>query len=127
MLVFVPQWQALPPEQQTAEAGAGIGVVIGTLKEEGSLLVLVMLALLMVRTWREGSSRPLTGAAWCMGCLCSMSRMFAFSTWLDVDAMPFSPYSALLIPLAVLLVVGLGGAALTALLIRKGGRHGRPA
>ena len=56
-----------------------------------------------------------------------MSRLYEFSTWLDVDAMPFTPYSALLIPLAVLLVVGLGGAALTDLLIRKGGRHGRTA
>ena len=40
MLVFVPQWQALPPEQQFVEDGAWVGVVIGTLKEEGSLLVL---------------------------------------------------------------------------------------
>ena len=127
LLVYVPQWQALPPEQQTAEAGAGIGVVIGTLKEEGSLLVLVMLALLLVRAWREGSSRPLIGAAWCVGCLCSMSRLYAFSTRLDVATMPFSPRSALLIPLAVLLVVGVGGAALTELLIRRGGYHGHTA
>ena len=127
MLVFVPQWQALPPEQQFVEDGAWVGVVIGTLKEEGSLLILALLALLLVRAWREGSLRPLIGAAWCVGCLCSMSRLYEFSTWLDVDAMPFTPYSALLIPLAVLLVVGLGGAALTDLLIRKGGRHGRPA
>ena len=127
MLAFVPQWQALPPEQQFTEAGARVGVVIGTLKEEGSLLVLVLLVLLLVRTWREGSPRPLIGAAWCVGCLCSMSRLYAFSTWLYVDTMPFSPYSAMLIPLAVLLVVGLGGTALTALLIRKGGRHVRTA
>ena len=67
-----PQWQALPPERQFVEDGAWVGVVIGTLKEEGSLLVLVLLALLLVRTWREGSPRPLIGAAWCVGCLCSM-------------------------------------------------------
>ena len=127
MLVFVPQWQALPPERQFVEDGAWVGVVIGTLKEEGSLLVLVLLALLLVRTWREGSPRPLIGAAWCVGCLCSMSRLYAFSTLLYADAMLFLPYSALLTPLAVLLVVGLGGAALIALLIRKGGCDGRTA
>ena len=124
MLVFVPQWQVLPPEQQFVKDGAWIGMVIGTLKEEGLLLVLVLLSLLLVRTWREGSPRPLIGAAWCVGCLCSMSRLYAFSTLLYADAMLFSPYPALLIPLAVLLIVGLGGTALTALLVRKGGRHG---
>ena len=55
MLVFVPQWQVLPPEQQFVKDGAWIGMVIGTLKEEGSLLVLVLLSLLLMRTWREGS------------------------------------------------------------------------
>lgn len=123
MLVFVPKFQMLPFEQQTA--GAKIGLVIGTLKEVGSLLVLAVLAVLLVWAWREGSPRPLIGAAWCVGCLCSMSRLYVFSTWLDV--MPFTPYYALLTPLAVLLIVGLGGTALTALLIRKGGRHGRTA
>ena len=53
-----------------------------------------------------------------------MSRLYAFSTLLYADAMLFSPYPALLIPLAVLLIVGLGGTALTTLLVRKGGRHG---
>ena len=125
MLVFVPEFQVLPFEADAA--GAKVGVIIGTLKEEGSLLVLAVLAVLLVCAWREGSPRPLIGAAWCVGCLCSMSRLYAFSTWLYVDTMPFSPYSALLIPLAVLLVVGAGGVALTALLIRKGGRHGRTA
>ena len=120
ILVFVPQVQVFPFDVETA--GAKVGVIIGTLKEWGSLLVLAVLALLLVRTWREGSSRPLIGAAWCVGCLCSMSRLYVYSTWLDV--MPFSPHSALLIPLAALLVVGLGSAALTALLIRKGGHHG---
>ena len=127
ILVFVPQWQALPPGQQFVKDGAWIGVVIGTLKEEGSLLVLVLLTLLLVRAWREGSPRPLIGAAWCVGCLCSMSRLYAFSTLLYVEALPFSSYSALLIPLIVLLTVGLGSAALTALLIRNGGHHGRTA
>lgn len=125
MLVFVPEFQVLPFEAETA--GAKVGIIIGTLKEEGSLLVLAVLAVLLVCAWREGSPRPLIGAAWCVGCLCSMSRLYAFSTWLYVDTMPFSPYSALLIPLAVLLVVGAGGVALTVLLIRKGGRHGRTA
>lgn len=125
ILDFVPQFQfqVFPFEVETA--GAKVGVIIGTLKEWGSLLVLAVLALLLVRTWREGSPRPLIGAAWCVGCLCSMSRLYVYSTWLNV--MPFSPYSALLIPLAVLLIVGLGGTLLTALLIWKGGRHGRTA
>ena len=125
MLVFLPKFQVLPFEQQTA--GANIGVVIGTLKEVGSLLALAVLAVLLVCAWREGSPRPLIGAAWCVGCLCSMSRLYAFSTCLDGTEIPLSPLAVLLPPLAVLLVVGLGGAALTALLIRKGGRHGRPA
>lgn len=125
MLVFVPKFQVLPFEVETA--GAKVGVIIGTLKEEGSLFVLALLALLLVRTWREGNPRPLIGAAWCVGCLCSMSRLYAFSTRLDGTEMPLSPLAVLLPPLAVLLAVGAGGAALTALLIRKGGRHGRPA
>lgn len=127
MLVFVPQWQALPPEHQFAEAGARVGVVIGTLKEVGSLLALAVLAVLLVCAWREGSPRPLIGAAWCVGCLCSMSRLYAFSACLDGTEIPLSPLAVLLPPLAVLLAVGAGGAALTALLIRKGGRHGRTA
>ena len=125
MLVFVPKFQVLPFEVETA--GAKVGVIIGTLKEEGSLFVLALLALLLVRTWREGNPRPLIGAAWCIGCLCSMSRLYAFSTRLDGTEMPLLPLAVLLPPLAVLLTVGAGGAALTALLIRKGGRHGRTA
>lgn len=125
MLVFVPKFLVLPFEQQTA--GAKIGVVIGTLKEEGSLLVLAVLAILLVRAWREGSPRPLMGAAWCVGCLCSISRLYEFSTSLDGTGIPLSPLAVLFPPLAVLLGVGLGSAALTALLIRKGGRHGRTA
>ena len=122
MLVFLPKFLVLPFEQQTA--GAKIGVVIGTLKEVGSLLVLAVLAVLLVWAWREGSPRPLIGAAWCVGCLCSMSRLYAFSTSLDGTGIPLSPVSVLLPPLAVLLAVGAGSAVLTALLIRKGGRHG---
>ena len=126
MLVFLPKLlQGLPFEQQTA--GANIGVVIGTLKEVGSLLALAVLALLLMCAWREGSPRPLPGAAWCVGCLCSMSKLYAFSMRLDGAAIPLSPRSVLLPPLAVLLVVGVGGAALTALLIRKGGCYGRTA
>ena len=125
MLVFLPKFLVLPFEQQNA--GAKIGVVIGTLKEEGSLLVLAVLAVLLVWAWREGNLRPLVGAAWCVGCLCSMSRLYAFSTQLDGTGIPLSPLAVLFPPLAVLLGVGLGGAVLTALLIRKGGRHGRPA
>lgn len=125
MLVFLPKFQVLPFEQQTA--GANIGVVIGTLKEIGSLLALAVLAVLLVCAWREGSPRPLIGAAWCVGCLCSMSRLYAFSTCLDGTEIPLSPLAVLLPPLAVLLVAGLGGAVLIALLIREGGRHGRPA
>lgn len=125
MLVFVPKFQVLPFEVETA--GAKVGVIIGTLKEEGSLFVLALLALLLVRTWREGNPRPLIGAAWCVGCLCSMSRLYAFSTRIDGTEMSLSPLAVLLPPLAVLLAVGAGGAALTALLIRKGGRHGRTA
>lgn len=125
MLVFVPKFQVLPFEQQTA--GENIGVVIGILKEEGSLLVLVVLALLLVRAWREWNLRPLTGAAWCMGCLCSMSELYAFSRQLDGTGMPHSPLSVLLPPLVVLLAVGVGSAALTELLIQKGGCHGRTA
>ena len=125
MLAFLPKYLVLPFEQQTA--GANVGVVIGMLKEEGSLLVLAVLALLLVCTWREGNPGPLPGAAWCVGCLCSMSKLYAFSTCLDGTAMPLSPRSVLILPLVVLLAVGAGGAALTALLIRKGGCHGRTA
>lgn len=125
MLVFVPKFQVLPFEQQTA--GAKIGVVIGTLKEEGSLLVLAVLAVLLAWAWREGSPRPLIGAAWCVGCLCSMSCLYAFSTRLDETEIPLSSFAVLFPPLAVLLAIGVGGAVLTAMLIRKGGRHGRTA
>lgn len=125
MLVFVPQFRTLPFDQGTA--GAQIGFVIGTFKQMGSLLILAVLALLLMCVWREGAARLLPGAAWGMGCLCSMSELYTFSANLDGAGIVLSPLSVLLPPLTVLLGVGAGGAMLTALLIRKGERHGHTA
>ena len=123
-LYFLPRWQALPAEEQAA--GSHIGQAIGTMKMLCSAALLVLLLLLLLRTWWEGGPRYLPGAAWCVGCLCSISRLCAELTRMDLSESP-TTIAVLLPPVIVLAGVGLGGAALTALLIRRGETHGRTA
>jgi len=90
-----------------------------------SLLVLVIL----LRCWWEGALRYLPAAAWALGVSASLTRQCLFFTHMDITISDIELMKTLtlIFPLIPLGVVGLGGTLLTALLVWKGGRHGRAA
>lgn len=90
-----------------------------------SLLVLVIL----LRCWWEGTLRHLPAAAWALGVSASLSRQCLFFTSMDITVsdLELAKTLTLIIPLIPLGIVGLGGTLLTALLAWRGGRRGRAA
>lgn len=124
--VYLPWWQSLPPEKQgTSYIGRILGWCYDLSWMGLSLLVLVIL----LRCWWEGSLRHLPAAAWTLGVSASLSRQCLFFTSMDISVGDFELVKTLtlIIPLIPLGIVGLGGTLLTALLAWRGGRRGRAA
>ncbi len=126
---YLPWWQSLPAEEQAG--GSSAGRILGAAYElAGTVLVLLVLAALL-RCWWDGTPRYLPAAAWCVGVHAVLSQQYMVFTSMDVSAGSFSMELAktltLIVPLIPLGIVGLGGSLLTALLVWKGGRHGRAA
>lgn len=126
--VFLPRWQALSQAEQ--QAGSHCGQIFGNLLAAGSAILFLSLLGILLYIWWSGIIRLLPGAAWCIGCWCSLTRIHLTLSSMDISVRTsyhWIVWDIVLNPLLTLLLVGLGGAVVTTWLVRKGGRtpHGR--
>jgi len=131
--VWLPRcWQVLPEAERLNRAPAQI---LHLLLPFAIWILLIMLLAALLWTWWAGTPQYLPCGAWCIGCMCSLTRIWRTLTNMALDA--HGGYTSiqsetLLPPLLALAVVGVGGASLTAflvwkILVRKGGSHGHTA
>lgn len=125
MFVLIPRWQTLPPEVQAA--GSNMGPTAGVLYEIAAAVLLALILVSLLRTWWEGTHWYLPGTAWCVGLHCSLARLMQTLRCVDPgSSLETAMTEVWLKPLIALGVAAAGGAALTAFLVWRGGRHGRP-
>lgn len=108
--------------------GLNLGQILWTVYELAGLLLIVLVLAILLLCWWDGTVKYLPAASWCVGVHTAFSRQTqAFWRMDPIGSLERMRYEALISPLAALLIVGVGGAALTAVLVRRGGRHGRAA
>lgn len=128
VFAFLPRWQALSKAEQ--QGGSRMGQLFGHLFRIGSALLFLSLLGILLYIWWSGSIRLLPSETWCMGGWYSITRIYFTLSSMDIstlDSYSLVVRDIVLNPLLTLLLVGVGGVAVTAWLVRKGGRksHGR--
>jgi len=124
--VYLSWWQSLPPERQGTSY---IGTILGWCYDLSWIGLSLLVLVILLRCWWEGTLRYLPAAAWTLGVSASLTRQCLFFTHMDItiNDLELMKTLTLVIPLIPLGIVGLGGTLLTALLVWKGGRHGHAA
>jgi len=119
-LIFHIDWL----EKVGEVTGRNVGLWLGVLGDCVSLAVAGILFLSLVLTWWE-SSWYLVPAAHAVGAIVGVAAVLSVLRSMDVSGNGDGLFRDLTaIPLVVYLILSLGGMAFTALLIKKGERHG---
>lgn len=103
------------------------GQIIGTMGDAAELAIAAVFLVCVLRAWGE-TPWYLVPAAHALGAFAAVERVMCLLHSMNLDhGISNMLGEVIYYPLRTYLVLGLGGAALTALLVWRGGRHGRAA